>query len=223
MCGRYALPMDSERVSVTLGAGWRGFPAPGPRYNIAPTQSAPVLLRDAAGVLALDLFRWGLIPSWARDGSIGGRMINARCETVSEKPAFRAAFRARRCLVPAGGFYEWQRTGEGKIPQWIHAADGDLLTFAGLWERWDPPDAEPVFSFTILTTTANPFLAPVHDRMPVLVTGSDRARWLEPGSTREELVELLRPAEDGLLSRYAVSTLVNSPRNEGEQLLERHG
>jgi putative SOS response-associated peptidase YedK len=218
MCGRYALPMDSETVSLALGAEWRGAAAHRPRYNIAPTQAAPVLLRDGDRDV-LDVFRWGLIPSWAKDASIGNRMINARCETVAEKPAFRAAYRARRCLVPAGGFYEWQRTPTGKVPQWIHAADGAMLALAGLWERWDTPGAEPVYSFTIVTTAANACLAPVHDRMPVVVAERDRAVWLDPATPPSGLSELLRPAPEATLTRVSVSPRVNSPRNDDATLL----
>src|SRR5690606_20068265 len=155
MCGRYVLVAETaESLETGLRARWRGAPARA-SYNIAPTQHAPVL-RLEDGERVLENFRWGLIPFWARDASIGARTINARAETVASKPAFRVAFRERRCLVPASGYYEWKATADGKQPYWISPPDGALLTFAGLWEVWRPaPDAEPVHTFTILTTGAS--------------------------------------------------------------------
>jgi putative SOS response-associated peptidase YedK len=155
MCGRYTVVADGYELTEHLKARWRSARLAAPRFNIAPTQHAPVLLRDQ-GENVLDMYRWGLIPFWAKDPAIGNRMINARAETVREKPAFRNAFERRRCLVPASGFFEWQKAGKSKVPHWIHPADGDLLTLAGLWERWAPEDAEPVYSYTILTTGQTP-------------------------------------------------------------------
>jgi putative SOS response-associated peptidase YedK len=172
-----------------------------------------VLLRDDSEDV-LEMYRWGLIPSWAKDPVIGNRMINARAETVREKPSFRTAFERRRCLVPASGFYEWQKAGKGKVPHWIHPADGNLLTFAGLWERWSPEDAEPVYTYTILTAAANRFMQPLHERMPVIVPPEDREQWLDPEAKPDDLAPLLRSAPEELLDAHAVSTLVNAPGND---------
>lgn len=218
MCGRFGVPFQSEELAAALDARWRGQPFSGPRFNVAPTQHAPVLMQDDEG-RRLEMLRWGLIPSWAKDPAIGNKMINARAETVAEKPSYRTAFRKRRCLVPVGGFYEWKREGKTKVPHWIHPADGGVATFAGLWERWYPEGAEPVTTFTVLTTGANGFMAPIHDRMPVLVEPGDRDAWLGPDTPAEELLALLRPCPDDRLTAYPVSTRVNSPANEGEELV----
>jgi putative SOS response-associated peptidase YedK len=168
----------------------------------------------------LDVFRWGLIPAWAKDAKIGNKMINARAETVLEKPAFRTAFQRRRCLVPAGGFYEWMKGPGGKVPHWIHPAQGGTLTFAGLWESWrGGPDGRPVHSFVILTTAPSRDVASLHDRMPVIVAPEDRDGWLDPGAQAEDLAELLRPAPDGTLRAHPVSTAVNRPGHDGPELI----
>lgn len=221
MCGRFGQTATSAELAAAFEAAWRHeAPAELPRFNIAPTDHAAVLrLKD--GVRVLDVYRWGLIPSWAKDASIGARMINARAESVVGKPAFRAAFERRRCLVPASGFYEWQKTAAGKVPQWIYPADGAPLTFAGLWEFWKPvEDAEPVLTFTILTTTPSADVVAVHDRMPVIVAPADRDAWLGRETPADELAALLRPAPDGSLRMHAVSTAVNRATNEGPELIE---
>ncbi len=184
MCGRYTVVADGYELTEHLKARWRSARLAAPRFNIAPTQHAPVLLREESEAV-LDMYRWGLIPSWARDPGIGNRMINARAETVREKPAFRGAFERRRCLVPASGFFEWQKADKSKVPHWIHPAHGDLLTLAGLWEQWAPEDAEPVYSYTILTTGANSFMQRLRERMPVIVQEEDRDRWLDPEAEPE--------------------------------------
>lgn len=220
MCGRFGQKATSAELAAAFGAAWRGDEPRLPRYNVAPTQDAPVLLRDGE-VPVLDVFRWGLIPSWAKDMAIGNKMINARAETVIEKPAYRTAFARRRCLVPVSGFYEWKKTSGGKVPHWIHPADGAPLTFAGLWESWRPAkDAAPVHTFTILTTTPCRDVESIHDRMPVIVAPDDRDGWLDPETPAPDLVALLRPAPDGLLRAYAVSTAVNRPTYDGPDLLE---
>ncbi len=180
-----------------------------PRYNIAPSQQAPVVRADAAGGRTLGLLRWGLIPSWAKEAKIGYRMINARAETVAEKPAFRSAFRHRRCLVPADGFYEWRKQGTVKQPTRITRADGAPFAFAGLWERWRAPDGALIDSFTIITTAANELLRPIHERMPVILDPADFGPWLEAGG-----VERLVPYTDAKLEAVPVSTRVNSPKHD---------
>jgi putative SOS response-associated peptidase YedK len=220
MCGRFGVPFRGDDLAAALAAQWRGEPLPEPRYNVAPTQHAPVLFDDG-GARRLEMTRWGLIPSWAKDASIGNKMINARAESVAEKPSYRVAFRKRRCLVPMGGFFEWKRTGKEKVPHWIHPAHGDVVTVAGLWERWYPQGAEPVTTFTVLTTAANAFMAELHDRMPVIVASDDRDTWLHHESDESVLLALLRGAPDGLLAAYPVSTRVNSPRYDAADLVER--
>lgn len=222
MCGRYTVVADGYELTEHLKARWRSARLAAPRFNIAPTQHAPVLLREAHETV-LDMYRWGLIPSWAKDPAIGNRMINARAETIREKPAFRSAFERRRCLVPASGFYEWQQAGKSKVPHWIHPADGELLTLAGLWERWSPDDAEPVYSYTILTTGANRFMQGLHERMPVIIAPEEREQWLDPGAKPDDLVPLLDPAPEGLLAAHPVSTLVNAPGNDLPECIEPFG
>lgn len=219
MCGRFGVTLTGEELSAKLVAPWRGEPLQGPRFNVAPTQHAPILLHDADGARRLEMLRWGLIPSWAKDPSIGNKMINARADGVAEKPAFRTAFRKRRCLVPVSGFYEWRREGKTKIPHWIRPPEETLVTLAGLWERWYPKDAEPVTTFTILTTEANEFISSLHDRMPVIVDEADRDAWLSAETHADAVAALLRPAPEDRLTAHPVSTRVNSPANDAPDLI----
>lgn len=214
MCGRYTLSSDADVLMEQFGLS--GLAALTPRYNIAPSQ--PVLAvrqRDDGGRDAKTL-RWGLIPSWAKDPAVGHRLINARSETAAEKPSFRSAFRHRRCLVPADGFYEWAaRPGAGKQPWYFHAADRRPLAIAGLWERWQQTDGETVESCSLLTTHANAVVAPVHHRMPVMLSAPDYAQWLDGRHFDQAALQaLMRPLPDRLLSAYAVSTRVNRPVND---------
>jgi putative SOS response-associated peptidase YedK len=226
MCGRYTL-------SVPLSNLVDAFDVPPPefehrpRYNIAPTQDVPVLAQDDRG-RRMGLLRWGLIPSWAKDPAMGSRLINARSETVAEKPSFRSAFRRRRCLVPADGFFEWKREeGQGgklsKTPFWIHRRDRELFTFAGLWERWEPEGSPPVHTFTILTTEAAPGIAHIHPRMPVILHPRAREVWLAAESDPSSLQSLLCPYESEDLHAFPVSTLVNSPKNDDPVCIEAAG
>jgi putative SOS response-associated peptidase YedK len=164
------------------------------------------------------MLRWGLVPSWAKELAIGNHMINARAESLAEKPAFRVAYRRRRCVVLATGFYEWRNTAMGKVPYFISGAAGQPLGFAGLWERWEKT-AHPVESCTIITTTANEALRPLHDRMPVIIAPDDLPLWLNAGAPESELHELLRPAPDALLAYREVSRAVNNPRTDGPELI----
>ena len=224
MCGRYVLKSSPQRLREVFGIEgpdtahsetWR------PRYNLAPQQDAPVV-RCLEGQRRLDLLRWGLMPAWAKDPALGNRLINARSETVADKPAFRAAFKSRRCIVPADGFYEWQQQPTGKQPFYIHRQDGELLAMAGLWEQWMPPGAnEPLLTFTILTTAANAWMRRLHERMPVVLQGEQVRWWLDPTLRPVDLQALMRPAEDGVLAAYPVSKAVGNVRNDQEDLLER--
>ena len=228
MCGRYtirSLPPIEALFHVQ-------FPQEldfGPRYNVAPTQDVPVVWvarKDDAPARRGGFMRWGLIPSWAKDESIGNRMINARAESVTDKPAFRSAFAKRRCLVPADGFYEWQKRGpKDKQPYFIHMADDRPFAFGGLWEYWKAPDApedDPgVRSFTVRTTTPNEMMAPIHDRMPVIVREEDYERWLDPSVPGNDVVELLRPYPAEEMDAYPIGRHVNKPQNDDARCVER--
>ena len=228
MCGRYFLITPSGELQREFGFTER--PNLVKRFNIAPTQEAPVLRqrREPAGERSLQNLRWGLVPPWAADLKIGAQMINARAETAFEKPAFRNAFRRRRCLVPADGFYEWRQEGKERQPYLIARRDSALLAFAGLWERWTPKAPAPgapafVDSFTILTTTANALLQPLHERMPVILPREAYARWLDPDAEPEALRALLVPAPEDLLRYVPVDRRVNAAREDDAALIEPIG
>jgi putative SOS response-associated peptidase YedK len=215
MCGRYVLKTLPQKIMEAIGVIVGPLPELFPRYNIAPTQQVPVVRLDKEGARRLSLVKWGLVPSWAKDPSIGNRQINARAETVSERPAFRDAFARRRCLVPADGFYEWHTTGAGKQPIFIHRADDRPFCFAGLWERWHDPDSDAdMDSMTIITTTPNRLMAPIHNRMPVILGQGAYDPWLNRDTPPQRLGELLVPAPDDGWLAQAVSTHVNNPRND---------
>lgn len=223
MCGRFTQQRPSAELAALFDAEDRAQ-SPGGRFNLAPQQSGLVVVEREDLGRAIVPYRWGLIPTWAKDARIGNRLINARAETVATTPAFRSSFAKRRCLVPADGFYEWERmTPEIRQPNLIRRTDGDPMAFAGLWSVWrDPttPDAEPVRTFSIITTGANATMAPIHDRMPVILPASAWATWLAPAPGEPgELLALLQPAPDGLLEAYPVSKRVNSVRNEGPDLV----
>jgi putative SOS response-associated peptidase YedK len=214
MCGRYSLttPVEGLRRLFEVPE----LPNLAPRYNIAPSQDAPVVRLGQDGRRSLVLMRWGLIPSWAKEAKIGYRMINARAETVAEKPAFRAAFGRRRCLVAADGFYEWRTEGRAKQPYRITLEDGGPFAFAGLWERWRSPEGEIIESFTIVVTEANQHLRPIHDRMPVILDPADHDAWLDVAAELpDRALALLKPFPGERLSIYPVSARVNSPKHEG--------
>lgn len=213
MCGRFFIALKYD----DLKDAFPEFEPPHewqPRYNIAPTQPVPVVAND--GQPSISFFQWGLVPSWAKDPTIGNRMINARGETLAEKPSFRAAYRRRRCLILADGFYEWraepgQRT---KTPLAIRLRSGAAFAFAGLWEIWRPDDTS-LLSCTIITTAPNSLIAPIHDRMPVILPRNAYATWLDPAErTPQDLQHLLSPYPAEEMVAYPVSTLVNSPAND---------
>ena len=223
MCGRYTLKTNSQELSSLFEL--LEEPDLEPRYNIAPTQQIPVILEDPDdGNRTLQMMHWGLIPSWADDPSIGSRMINARAETVSEKPSYRSAFKRRRCLIPADGFYEWAKEPGGKQPYHLRLKSGDPFAFAGLWESWSMDSdegGEKIRSATIITTEPNEVASEVHNRMPVILPPDLYDVWLDPeNDDREELLSMLAPypAED--MEAYPVSRDVNRPANDHPRVLE---
>jgi putative SOS response-associated peptidase YedK len=220
MCGRYTLRKSAREVAEAFGLA--EIAPLEPRYNIAPSQSVPVVrLEPTEDSRRLDLLRWGLIPSWADDPAIGNRMINARSDTVADKPAYRHAFKAKRCLIVADGFYEWMNADGRKQPHFIHLKDDRPFALAGLWERWDK-GGEPIESCTIITTDANELLAPIHDRMPVIIPQADYDLWLDPAvKDPRKLQPLLSPFDPDEMEAYPVSTLVNRPSNDVERCIER--
>ncbi len=246
MCGRFVSASPPDEL-----ANYFGTQPPEEQlsesYNVAPTNEV-YAVRARDDYRQLSALRWGLVPFWSKDAKIGSRMINARSETAPSKPAFRRAFKKRRCLIPADGFYEWAlpdkvpvaadpaSSGQGakksakpkKQPFYIYRADGEPLVFAGLWERWIPkddegndvPDATPVDSCTILTCVPNAVMEKVHDRMPVMIPPNEWDHWLDPDSNPDDLLGLMVPAPDALLTMHTVTTAVNSVRNKGPELIE---
>ncbi|HEX2253704.1 MAG TPA: SOS response-associated peptidase [Thermoanaerobaculia bacterium] len=226
MCGRYTLTTPGEVLADLFELA--EVPQLVPRFNIAPTQVAPVVrvveevtpaAEEATGPRRLDLLRWGLVPYWAEDPSIGNRMINARAETVATKPAYRSSFRRQRCLVVADGFYEWKKEGGGKQPYWIHRDDGAPVAFAGLWSRW-AKGGEPLETFTILTRDATGAAAEIHHRMPVVLAREDWPLWLDPAVGEREPLEAVLAREPASLALRRVSRRVNSPANDNPECLE---
>jgi putative SOS response-associated peptidase YedK len=217
MCGRFALFASGEEVAKRFQLS--ELPILDARYNIAPTQAVAVVRSTDAG-RQLSFHRWGLIPSWASDPAIGNKLLNARSETVAEKPSFRSAFKQRRCLIPASCFYEWQKTGaRTKQPYCIRPREGGFFAFAGLWERWHDPAGEQVETCTILTTAANELMRPLHDRMPVILDPSADALWLEPTSSADALRALFVPYASERMEAYPVSPWVSDPKHEGARCL----
>lgn len=219
MCGRFSLIVPGEELAEEFDLP--EVPTLAPRYNIAPTQPvAAVRLNPGTKERELSHFHWGLIPFWAKDPNMGARMINARAETVAEKPAFRAAFKYRRCIIPASGFYEWQQQNGSKQPFYIHHQQGRPLALAGLWEHWQSEDGSEIESCTILTTQPNEEVRPLHNRMPLILRPDDYATWLQSDGTHlDELQHLLQPVDEGLLDAHPVSRYVNRPGNEGPECI----
>jgi len=220
MCGRFSLGAPA----ATMVAQFDLFEVPPwtPRYNIAPTQEVLVVVQNLTHAKReARRCRWGLIPQWAKGPAVGSRLINARAETVAAKPAFRHAFRERRCLVPADGFFEWQKQDRRKQPFYIRLRDGRPFAFAGLWSRWAPQDGQPIDSCTIITTVANSLIGPLHVRMPVILWPADYDVWLDPSIREvEHLQPLLRPYPPEEMEAYPVSTRVNNPADDSPMLLE---
>ncbi|MBC8142204.1 MAG: SOS response-associated peptidase [Armatimonadetes bacterium] len=220
MCGRFTQHHDAGQVALRFAVDEANATV-APRYNVAPQQYVPVVYAPES-LRLLEDFRWGLVPSWAKDAAIGQKMINARSETVSEKPSFRAALTRRRCLIPADGFYEWEKHEDGsRHPVHFRLTGGDTFAFAGLWEEWhDPASESPLRTCTIITTTANETVGRVHDRMPVILAPDAETLWLDAEMRDKDVLRsLLVPYPDGSMEAFAVSRRVNSPANEGADLL----
>ena len=218
MCGRITQDLNLKTLfamyrlpSATLARNLA------PRYNGCPTQDFAAVRRDGEEP-AVTKLRWGLIPRWAKDLKVGARMINARSETVHEKPAFRSAFRSRRCVIPVNGWIEWRREGGEKQPYWIRPQGVDVFSLAGLWERWEKGD-EPVETFTVLTTAVSPALSDIHHRQPVIVADGDVEEWLDPASPGDRPLAIARGVCKGPFDRWAVNRAVNNARNDAPELI----
>jgi putative SOS response-associated peptidase YedK len=218
MCGRYALDASAQDLIDYFGLA-RGVDFP-VRFNIAPSSSVPVIRQNPGGERMAGLLKWGLVPHWAKDASIGNRLANARAETLGEKASFRTAWQRRRCLVPATGFYEWHTEGRVKLPYYIHRKDGQLLALGGLWESWMSPEGTLLRTFCLITTTPNRVMAPIHDRMPVIIGPEDHAAWLDPQMPGQELSKLLAPYPAEAIEAWPVDRRVSSARVEGAELIE---
>ena len=220
MCGRFSLTSDPNDLREAFP--WLNIPEQiSPRYNIAPSQPVAAVPNDGSN--KLDFFQWGLVPYWAKDPTIGNRMINARAESLAEKPSFKTAFRRRRCLILADGFYEWKlEVGmKTKVPMYIHLKSGAPFAFAGLWERWHSKDGSMLLSCTIITTEPNTLMQSIHNRMPVIMPREKYDLWLSPEEVdNTELLKLLIPYQDIDMEAYPVSRMVNSPNNDVRACIE---
>lgn len=216
MCGRFSIAKEVEdiatRFDAQLASAFKKV------YNAAPSQNLPVVANSEPHVI--NLFRWGLVPFWAKDISIGNRMINARTETITEKPAFRNLIKSKRCLVISDGFYEWKKTAGLKQPYRITLKDEELYSYAGLWDKWNSPDRSIINSFTIITTEANELIGQIHDRMPVILNKDDESKWLNTNEDIKQITSLLKPYPENLMKMYPVSALVNSTYNNSPDLIK---
>ena len=217
MCGRYTLTADAESIQLAFNlddvSAWEQ-----PRYNVAPSQMVPVITNQNRKVLTP--LKWGLVPSWAKDPAIGNRMINARSETVAEKPSFRTAFKRRRCLIPADGYFEWTKRNGKKVPMYIKRCDREIFAFAGLWENWKMPDGRWLGTCAILTTEANEFVRPIHHRMTVMIEPEDHETWLsETELTPDQWLPLMSGCDSHKLTAFEVSTQVNRPINDNPTVI----
>lgn len=218
MCGRFSLHGSEEELRIQFAVA--DLPALTPRYNIAPSQDVLCVRASPADGRTADMLRWGLVPGWSKEPRTRYSMINARAETVAEKPAYRRAFRQRRCLIPASGFYEWRQTGKGKQPWYIHMRDQRVFAFAGLWEHWQDDAGHTLDSCSIVVTTPNALVGTIHDRMPVVLAPEDYERWLDPQlQDPTRLKPLLAPYPAQAMEAYPVPRTVNSPSNEGPELI----
>jgi len=222
MCGRFTLHHSVEEVASRFGAQETLFEFP-PRFNVAPMQPIAVITQNAHGdgVRALEGYRWGLVPAWAKDPAVGSKMINARVETLSEKASFKHALKRRRCLIPADGFYEWKQDEKLKTPHYIRFRDERLWAFAGLWEEWDGGGRGPLRTCTIITGPPNPLLSTLHHRMAIILRPEDEAHWLDPALGEDDALALLQTFPDTDLEAFPVGKRVGSVVNDDEGLVER--
>jgi putative SOS response-associated peptidase YedK len=224
MCGRFTHNFTWKEIRDFLDLHWPANPEQlDISFNVAPTQMSPVVRLDREGQRGLVVSRWGLVPFWSDDPSIGNRLINARADGIASKPAFRSAFKRHRCVVPVSGFYEWQPIAgsKTKCPWYLTRADGAVTLFAGLWERWTKDEQKgPLETFTIITTDANEMMKPIHNRMPVILERDQVDQWLDDRTSPEALEAMLKPAADDTLRAHPVSLRVNTPRNNDPSLIE---
>ncbi len=229
MCGRATLSKKESEIEARFLARfysddlkrYNPFNAPGkpllPSYNIAPTHLHPVITGDDP--TQIQLFQWGLIPFWAKEKSIGSKLINARVETLAEKPSFKHALEQRRCIVPFDGFFEWEKTHYGRIPHYIFCKDQELFSVAGLWEKWADEKGEVVQSFTLITLPANRFMAPLHDRMPAILSKEKEKNWIDPSISISDALDTLHPYPSAQMDSFTVSERVNKVANNDEELI----
>lgn len=216
MCGRYNL-VPTENVAERFQADSPELPLL-PRYNVAPSQAMPVIVRNSPNRIVE--MQWGLIPSWSKEPQAKFSTINARAETLTTSPVFRGPFKSRRCLVPASGFYEWRQTSQGKQPYCIQLDDGELFAFAGLYDIWHDVDGNELYSYTIITTTPNDLVAPIHNRMPVILRRGDEDVWLDKQTDSVRLLRLLAPYPAQEMAVFPVSRALNNPANESAELIQ---
>jgi len=218
MCGRFALAATSEELAYHFNLNRQVKIEP--RYNIAPSQPV-IIIRSGTNGNKLSAVRWGLIPHWSKDEKIGYKLINARAETVKEKPSFRDAFKSRRCLIPATGFFEWKHESRMKQPYFIKMKNGGLFALAGLWESWQNPEGKTIDSCTIITTDANGIVGKIHDRMPVIIPNQSYGLWLSSAGNGNSFLEYLKPYDPFKMTAYTVSSMVNQVKNEGPGCIKK--
>jgi putative SOS response-associated peptidase YedK len=216
MCGRYALQGHPEKLAKHFKtANWPTFPD---RFNIAPTSEVPIIRLSPEGKRVVHLLKWGLVPHWSKDSAIGIKLTNARAESVADKPSFQGAYKRRRCLIPATGYYEWQTVpSERKQPWFIHFKSGEPLAMGGIWESWTSTEGEILRTFSIITTQANEVMAPIHDRMPLIISPEQWSRWLSPDVV--EVAQLLEPYRSDAMEAWPVTRKVSNAREEGAELI----
>lgn len=219
MCGRFAFFSPREALIQAFPVAFGLLPEP--RFNVAPSQNVLIIRADEAGSLFAESCRWGLVPFWAKDAAIGNRMINARAETIAEKPAYRQSFNLRRCLIVADGFYEWQQNEQGKQPYFISRSDNQPFGMAGLWDQWTKGPGDPLRSCTVITVPASAFMQRLHHRMPVLMDWDAGRRWLDPATASPQLTQQLFGGQPSALQAWQVSKKVNNPINDSADLIER--
>ncbi|MCH8494683.1 MAG: SOS response-associated peptidase [Balneolales bacterium] len=219
MCGRYTLFTAPDELEKYFEAIVSNAGTIEPNYNVTPGMIMPVVAIGRDKVPVITTFRWGLIPNWSKEASIGYKMMNARSETITQKPSFSMPFQRKRCVIPANGFYEWLRKGKEKIPHFIQRSDDAIMPFAGIYDRWKSPNGEDVFSYSIITTSAAESIRHIHERMPVILRRDDVRTWLNPATEQNTLLNLMCPFPDERISLHRVSEKVNKPENNSPGLM----